>query len=130
MPSFPNEWHKIAAKFENRWNYSHALGAIDGKYAIIKKPANCGSYHVITIRKNTFNHLNGDRLPILRIECLWADVDCNDRNSDGGYGICLDYTKVSKMERLSSLSFIHSFIHSFINCRLEKLNGESYKYTS
>ena len=28
------------------------------------------------------------------------------------------------------LSFIHSFIHSFIYCRLEKLYGESYKYTS
>ena len=45
LPSPPDEWHKIAAKFENRWNYSHALGSIDDKHVIMKKLAKYWSYY-------------------------------------------------------------------------------------
>ena len=37
-PSFEQEWLEISKKFETRWNYSHALGAIDGKPDTIRKP--------------------------------------------------------------------------------------------
>ena len=45
LPSPPDEWHKIAAKFENRWNYSHALGSIDDEHVIMKKLAKYWSYY-------------------------------------------------------------------------------------
>ena len=45
-PSSEQEWLEISKKFETRWtrwNYPHALGAIDGKHVVIRKPSNAGS---------------------------------------------------------------------------------------
>ena len=39
-PSSEQEWLEISKKFETRWNYPHALGAIDGKHFTIRKPSN------------------------------------------------------------------------------------------
>ena len=39
-------------------------------------------------------------------ECLWGNVGSNGRIIMAGYGISMDYSKVSKMERLSSLKMI------------------------
>ena len=44
-PSSEQEWLEISRKFETRWNYPHALGAIDGKHVTIRKPSNAGSYY-------------------------------------------------------------------------------------
>ena len=102
LPSSPDEWHDIAAKFENRWNYSYGLEAIDGKHVIIKKPAKCGSYYYNYKKTQSFSWRSlgqimsayGQMLDVM-VEIMMA-----------GYGISLDYTKVSKMEGLSSLRMI------------------------
>ena len=89
LPSSPDELHKIAAKFENRWSYAHAIGAIDGKHVIIKKPANCEFYyynykktHSIILMARSLGQITnayGQVLDVM-VEILIA-----------GYGISQDY---------------------------------------
>lgn len=45
VPSSDEEWLQISQKFEERWNFPHALGAIDGKHVRIQKPKNGGSFY-------------------------------------------------------------------------------------
>ncbi len=42
-PKTKAEWRKVARKFSSRWNFHHALGAIDGKHFKIIKPKDSGS---------------------------------------------------------------------------------------
>ena len=45
-PRDPQEWQIVAEDFKNRWNLSHACGAIDGKHVAVRCPPNTGSlYH-------------------------------------------------------------------------------------
>ena len=44
IPNSWGKWFEISRKFEQRWNYPHALGATDGKHVRIVKPDNGGSY--------------------------------------------------------------------------------------
>ena len=82
-PSSEQEWLEISKKFETRWNYPHALGAIDGKHVTIRKPSNAGSYY--------YNYKHTHSIILLAIagpeyECLYADVGSNDRVNDSGVG--------------------------------------------
>ena len=80
-PSSEQEWLEISKKFETRWNYPHALGAIDGKHVTIRKPSNAGSYY--------YNYKHTHSIILLAIagpeyECLYADVGSNGRVNDSG----------------------------------------------
>ena len=45
-PSSSDDWKKIAAEFEEIWQFPHVLGAIDGKHVQIEAPAHSGTlYH-------------------------------------------------------------------------------------
>ena len=39
IPSSTEEWLEVAKKFEEKWNYPHCLGAIDGKHVVMQCPA-------------------------------------------------------------------------------------------
>ena len=45
IPSSKTEWLDIARDFENRWNFPHCLGAIDGKHVVIQAPKRSGSVY-------------------------------------------------------------------------------------
>ena len=65
------EWLNVSKRFEDRWNYPHALGAIDGKHVRIQKLKNGGSFY--------YNYKNTHSIILMAIagrdyECLYADV--------------------------------------------------------
>nr|CAH7726029.1 unnamed protein product [Callosobruchus chinensis] len=43
----PNEgpWEQIAKDFEDKWNYPHCIGALEGKHVQIRCPAGAGSLY-------------------------------------------------------------------------------------
>ena len=80
-PSSEQEWLEISKKFETRWNYPHALGAIDGKHVTIRKPSHASSYY--------YNYKHTHSIILLVIagpgyECLYPDVGSNGRVNDSG----------------------------------------------
>ncbi len=42
-PKTEEEWQTIAASFQQRWQFPHCLGALDGKHIFIQPPAHSGS---------------------------------------------------------------------------------------
>ena len=43
VPRTKEHWNKIAREFESKWNFAHALSAIDRKHVIMQAPAHSGS---------------------------------------------------------------------------------------
>ena len=43
VPTSKKEWLDTATEFDNKWNFPHCLGAIDGKHIIIQAPPRSGS---------------------------------------------------------------------------------------
>lgn len=44
-PTTAEEWKEVAEQFGRRWNFWHAMGALDGKHIAIQKPAKSGSLY-------------------------------------------------------------------------------------
>ena len=70
VPSSEDEWLTIADKFESRWQYPNAIGAIDGKHVVIRKPSHGGSHY--------YNHKHSHSIILTAIagpscECLYAE---------------------------------------------------------
>ena len=81
LPNSPKDWLEISRKFEERWNYPHALGAIDRKHMRIMKPNNDSSYF--------YNYKYTHSIILLAIagpeyECIYADIGSNGRVNDSG----------------------------------------------
>ena len=81
IPSSTEEWFEIAKGFEEKWNFPHCLGAVDGKHIVMQCPAKAGSYH--------YNYKGTHSIVLVAVagpdyECLYADVGTNGRVSDGG----------------------------------------------
>ncbi|XP_052218151.1 uncharacterized protein LOC127835753 [Dreissena polymorpha] len=44
-PTIPEAWRHLVQQFEQRWNFPHAVGALDEKHIAIKKTANTGKIY-------------------------------------------------------------------------------------
>ena len=44
-PTDPEQWKVIAENFQAKWQFSHTLGALDGKHVAIRCPHNGGSLY-------------------------------------------------------------------------------------
>lgn len=43
MPSTEEGWRTVSQQFENNWNFSHVIGAMDGKHVALQSPFNSGN---------------------------------------------------------------------------------------
>lgn len=81
MPSTESEWKYIAQQFEDKWNFPHCIGALDGKHVMIRPPPNSGSFF--------FNYKHHFSMVLLALvdadyKFIYLDIGCNGRVSDGG----------------------------------------------
>ncbi|KAM7300341.1 protein ALP1-like isoform X2 [Ixodes scapularis] len=80
-PEQPEEWKKVAADFEDRWNVPNCIGAIDGKHVIIECPKLSGS-----LNHNYKGSFSKSLLAIsdARYRFLYVEIGHHGSESDGG----------------------------------------------
>ena len=81
FPRTTEEWRNISQRFEERWNFPHCLGAMDGKHVSIIPPTGSGS--------EFYNYKGWHSLVLLAIvdadyRFIMCDFGTNGRVSDGG----------------------------------------------
>ena len=81
MPDTPEGWKELAKGFHQRWNFPHAIGAIDGKHIHIKNPLNAGSKY--------FNYKKFYSIVLLAVvdsdyKFLYIDVGAVGAKADAG----------------------------------------------
>lgn len=81
FPQTEDEWRTIAREFQDKWNFPHCLGAIDGKHVEIVPPKNSGSFY--------YNYKHRHSMVLMAIvdakyRFLLFDFGTNGRVSDGG----------------------------------------------
>ncbi|XP_061716935.1 uncharacterized protein LOC133524806 [Cydia pomonella] len=94
FPKTEQDWRIIAREFEQKWNFPHCLGAIDGKHVEIVPPSNSGSFY--------YNYKHRHSMVLLAIvdakyRFLLVDFGTNGRVSDGG--VLLNTKFYEKLER-------------------------------
>lgn len=109
FPQTQDEWKIIAQEFENRWNFPHCVGAIDGKHVEIVPPKNTGSLF--------YNYKKRFSVVLMAIvdakyRFILCDFGTNGRVSDGGV--------------LLNTKFFEKFANNSLNIPpKEKLNHSS-----
>ena len=80
FPSNFSEWKSVAQEFESKWNFLHAVGALDGKHVVMQAPHNSGSAY--------FNYKKAHSIVFLAVcnakyEFTIGDIGDSARQSDG-----------------------------------------------
>ncbi|XP_041764475.1 uncharacterized protein LOC121589544 [Anopheles merus] len=81
LPTCSDEWKRIAQGFQDKWNFPHEIGAIDGKHVMIKSPPHSGTDYF-----NYRRHFSIVLLGVVDANCnfMYADIGAKGRISDGG----------------------------------------------
>ena len=80
-PQSSKDWESISRGFENRWNFPHCVGALDGKHVVIQAPAKSGSLF--------FNYKKNFSIVLLALcdasyQFTVVDIGEAGKQSDGG----------------------------------------------
>ena len=86
------EWHEKVVQFDQRWNFHHAVGLLDGKHVAIRCPQQSGS---IYYNYNDFYSVVILALVDADYRCLWVDVRSN--------GSCFDAQIVNECHLKKSI---------------------------
>ena len=89
-PNTEEEWRKIAADFETRWQFPNCIGAIDGKHITIQAVPNSGSLY--------YNYKGFNSIVLMAIvdanyKFIYVDIGVNGRISDGGVFDSCEFSK-------------------------------------
>ena len=81
MPDTPEGWKEVAKGFQQRWNFPHIIGAIDGKHIHIRNPPHAGSKY--------FNYKKFYSIVLLAVvdsdyKFLYIDVGAVGAEADAG----------------------------------------------
>ena len=80
-PKTAAEWQAKAVAFQQRWDYPHCVGAIDGKHVVVEAPANSGSLY--------YNYKHTFSMVLLAVvdadyKFTYSDIGAYGKQSDGG----------------------------------------------
>nr|CAI5845425.1 unnamed protein product [Callosobruchus analis] len=81
MPNNPGEWSAIANNFDNRQQFPHCFGVMDGKHIVLQCPFSSHSEY--------YNYKGSLSIVLMALvdsnyNFIYADVGCQGRISDGG----------------------------------------------
>jgi hypothetical protein len=81
LPHNSEQWLKICQEFNEKWNFPHCLGAIDGKHIVIQSPNKSGTEY--------FNYKDTFSIVLMALvdanyNFIFVDVGCQGRISDSG----------------------------------------------
>lgn len=81
VPSSQSQWLQLADEFESKWQFPHAVGAIDGKHINIKAPPNSGSEYFNYKKQFSFVFL---AVADANAQFIAFDLGAAGSQSDGG----------------------------------------------
>ena len=119
-PTFKKEWLDTAAEFDNKWNFWHCLGAIDGKHIIIQVPSRSDS--------TFFNYEKSFSIVLLAVcntnyEFTLTDIGEAGRQSDGciynnsKLGMAIDRNLLNIPEPATKMNIVTKKISICFRCR-------------